>query len=251
MLAIFGDKKGVPVQKAIKYVLIGIGSLVAPAAAIILLAIFLPESPSEIEHLGVFDVYHFHHSSIGEPGHSRRELWYHGKQLAEYPEEATLNPEQDRIIFVNARDAPPGAPTPKGNGIYYFDSRSQKKYLLTSRKFPEFFNSKISLGVASLPRNSDATPWSPHESFAVVSYGDNTNLPKAVLKSGQIGFPFEKENVLLVDLGTGEVRNAADLLNVSESEHIIFRGWSDDNSAMFFSVGGEARMLPVSAVLKK
>ena len=217
---------------------------------IILVALFLPESPKEIEHLGVFDVYHFHYSGIGEPGHSRRELWYHGKQLAEYPEEVSLNPGQDRIIFVNAIDAPPGAPVPKGNGIYYFDSRNQKKYLLTVGKFPAFFNGKITLGAGS-PGNLNANPWSPDESFAVVSYGDSTNLPKAVEKNGQVVIPFEKESVLLVDLATGEVRNAADLLDVSESEHIIFRGWSDDNSAMLFRVGNEDRILPVSAVLTK
>ena len=76
----------------------------------------------------------------------------------------------------------------------------------------------------------------------MVSYGDGTKLPELV---------FKKESVLLVDLATGEVRNAADLLDVSDEEHVIFLGWSHDHSTMFFRVGDQDRTLPVSAVLRK
>ena len=238
-------------QKSVRCVLIGMGSLVALVAAIVLLALFLPESPSEIEHMGAFDVYRFHYSNIGEPGHSRKELWYRGKRLAEDPALASLNPAQDRIIFVNATDSSPGEPAPKGNGIYYFDSQNQKKYLLAGGKFADFYNGEIGLGVASFPRKSNSTPWSPDGSFAVVGYGDSKGLPKAVLENGQVVLRDETERVLLVDLATGEVRSAADLLDVSDLARVIFRGWSDDKSTLFFSVDAEKRTLPVSAVEKR
>ena len=97
-------------QKSVKFILIGMASLVALLAAIVTLVLFLPESPTEIEHLGAFDVYRFHYSSIGEPGHSRKELWYRGKQLAQDPALVSLNPAEDKIIFVNAMDSAPGRP---------------------------------------------------------------------------------------------------------------------------------------------
>src|SRR5258707_1991349 len=117
-------------QKSVKFILIGMASLVALLAAMVLLALFLPESPTEIEHLGAFDVYRFHYSSIGEPGHSRTELWNRGQQLAQDPALVSLSPAEDKIIFVNAMDSAPGQPAPKGNGIYYFDPQNQKHYLL-------------------------------------------------------------------------------------------------------------------------
>jgi hypothetical protein len=84
----------------------------------------------------------------------------------------------------------------------------------------------------------------------VINEGD-IGLPKAVEKNGRIIIPFEKESVLLVDLATGKVRNAAELLGVSESQHIVFERWSDDKSVLFFSVDDEARTLDVSTVTKK
>ena len=238
-------------QKSVKFILIGMASLVALLAAIVLLALFPPESPTEIEHLGVFDVYRFHYSSIGEPGHSRKELWYRGKQLAQDPALVSLNPAEDKIIFVNAMDSAPGRPAPKGNGIYYFDSQNQKRYLLASGKFPYFYNGEIGLGVAPLPRKSNATPWSPDGSFAVVSYGDSLGLPKAALENGQVVLRDETERVLLVNLATGEARSAADLIGVSDLAHIIFRGWSDDKSTLYFGVDGEERSLRLSAIEKR
>jgi hypothetical protein len=238
-------------RTSVKYALIGMGSLAALVAVIVILAVFLPESPKEIEHLGAFDVYRFHYSNIGEPGHSRKELWYRGKRLARDPAIASLSPAGDRIIFVNAMDSPPGVPAPKGNGIYYFDSRNQKKYLLVSGKFPDFYNGEIGLGVANVVQKSNSTPWAPDGSFAVVSYGDSPGLPKAVLENGQAVLRDDTERVLLVNLTTGEVRSAADLFNVSDQAHVIFRGWSGDKSTLLFRVNGEERMLPISAVEKK
>jgi hypothetical protein len=238
-------------QKSVKFILIGIASPVTLLAVIVLLAVFWPESPTEIEHLGAFDVYRFHYSSIGEPGHSRKELWYHGEQLAQDPTLVSLNPAEDKIIFVNAMDSAPGRPAPKGNGIYYFDSQNQKKYLLASGKFPNFHNGEIGLSAAPVPRKANTTPWSPDGSFAVVSYGDSLGLPKAVLENERVVVRDETEKVLLVNLATGEARSAADLIGVSDLAHIIFRGWSDDKSTLFFGVNSEERSLRLSAIEKR
>ena len=226
--------------KVVTYILVGAGGLVALVAGLLVLAVYLPESPDSIEHRGPFDIYWYHYPGLGEPGRSRTELWYHGRRLAEYPAYTSINPEMDRIIFVEVKNAPLDAPAPKGNGIYYFDARSGKQYLLAAGKSPAFYN-----GERSWPGSGariDATPWSSDGSFAVVSYGDGTKLPELV---------FKQESVLLVDLATGEARNAAGLLGVSESEHIVFRRWSTDNSVMYFTVGDEERTLPVSVVGKK
>jgi len=228
-------------RKATKYTLIGIGSLAAFVVGAALLVVFLPEKPSSIDHQGSFDVYHFHNSRLGEPGYSRQELWYHGKRLAEYPTDASLHPEQDRILFVNARDAPSGAPDPKGNGIYYFDARSEKQYELTRGKYPSFSNGERNWPGGSTP-NPNTIPWSRDGSFAVVSYRDHLQPPD---------WTFRTESVLFVDLATGAVQNAADLLGVSELEHITFRGWSEDGSLMFFGVGDDERTLPATAVAKR
>jgi hypothetical protein len=236
-------------RKAIKYILIGFGSLLGLVILVIAFIVILPESPSSKESRGPFEIYWYHYASLGEPGRSRSELWYRGKQLAEYPTFTSINPEMDRIIFVNARDSGFDSPAPKGNGIYYFDTGNKKRYLLAAGKYPSFFN-----GVEGWPGSGtriNATPWSPDGSFAVVSYGDSTSLPKAAEKNGRIIIPFEKESVLLVDLATGKVRNAAELLGVSESQHIVFERWSDDKSVLFFSVDDEARTLDVSVVTKK
>lgn len=246
MLSVFVRAR---MHKAIKYILIGFGSLAGLVIVIIALVVILPESPSSKESRGPFEIYWYHYSGLGEPGRSRSELWYRGKQLAEYPTFTSINPEMDRIIFVNARDSGFGGPVPKGNGIYYFDARNKKRYLLAAGKYPSFFNGER--GWPGSGTRINATPWSPDGSFAVVSYGDSTNLPKAVEKNGRVIIPFEKESVLLVDLATGEARNAAELLGVSESEHIIFERWSDDKSVMFFTVGDDQRTLDVSAVGKK
>jgi len=52
----------------------------------------------------------------------------------------------------------------------------------------------------------------------------------------------------ITDTSNAALAGATD---VSDLAHVIFRGWSDDKSTLFFSVDGEERMLPVSAVEKR
>jgi hypothetical protein len=229
------------VNRLLKFILIGAGGLVGLVIVVILIAIFWPQKPTHIEAHGAFDIYWYHFASIGEPGHSYPELWHKGKRLAAYPTYVSLNPEGDRLIFVNAMDGGFDERIPKGNGIYYFDTRKGKQYKLTDAKYPSFYNGEKWWDLRDRP-TPNATPWFPDESFAVVSYGDGLKIPELTYK---------KERVLFVHLATGKVRSAADLLEVSDDEHIIFRGWSDDHLTLFFRVGEEDRTLPISAVLKK
>jgi len=81
--------------------LCGLATLVV---AFILVVALLPEKPSSVERRGAFEIRWYHYDSIGEPGHERMELWYERQRLAEYPTYTSLNPELDRIIYVDAKD---------------------------------------------------------------------------------------------------------------------------------------------------
>jgi hypothetical protein len=229
-------------EARLKYLSYGLGGLAALFVAIfavILVVIFLPEKPSSVERRGAFEIYWYHYDSIGEPGHERMELWYHGQRLAEYPTYTSLNPELDRIIYVDAKDTGFQKPNPESNGVYYFDARNGKKYKLRTNGYPSFLN-----GARELPGTgseiSNATPWSADETFAVISCALYDSSPPR----------WDRKETLIVDLATGRTRNVADLLEVKESENVIFRGWSL-NSTMIFSVGDETRELPLSAALVK
>jgi len=206
--------------------------------AFTLVVAFLPEKPSSIERRGAFEIYWYHYDSIGEPGHERMELWYERQRLAEYPTYTSFNPELDRIIYVDAKDTGFQKPNPESNGIYYFDARNRKKYKLRTNGYPSFLNGarEFSANRSEIPI---ATPWSPDGTFAVISYALYDPGPR-----------WDRKETLIVDLATGGTRNVADLLEVNESENIVFRGWSR-NSTMIFSVGDEMREFPVSGALGK
>src|SRR5258708_38184514 len=71
-------------EGGLKYLYYGLGGLAALIVAIfavILAVVFWPEKPSSVERLGAFEVYRYHYDSLGEPGHERMELWYHGRRL--------------------------------------------------------------------------------------------------------------------------------------------------------------------------
>jgi hypothetical protein len=225
--------------KHIYYGLGGLAALIVAIFAVILAVVFWPEKPSSVERRGAFEAYWYHYDSLGEPGHERMELWYHGRRLAEYPTYTSLNPELDRIIYVDAKDTGFQKPNPESNGVYYFDARNGKKYKLRTNGYPSFLN-----GAREFPGNGaqipKATPWSPDGTFAVISCALYDPSPPR----------WDHKETLIVDLATGSARNVADLLDVNESENVIFRGWSQ-NLTMIFAVGDETRELPLAAVLVK
>jgi hypothetical protein len=201
-----------------------------------------PESPTSIDHYGEFDIYDFHSTNIGEPGYTLYELYCHGKRLAEFPRALSINPGKDRVLYVDAADAGLTGPIPARNGLYYFDALTKHEYKVLSSRYPSFLNADFVFPLPGQPKIENAYPWSPDGRFAVVSYGEDTNW---------MTLKYDVEAALIVDLENGKLQNAAGLLGVSQSEHIIFRGWSEDTTTMIFDVGRWRHTLPISAALQK
>lgn len=218
--------------KAARSVAMGVGGFLALAVVIVAVAVLWPESPDHIVRRGSFEIYEFHHPGLGEPGYSHHELWCRGQRVARYPNDMWFNANEDGVIVVNAKDSPPDAPPPKGNGIYYFDARNAKQYLLAEGKYPALLGTEKWQSASGEWLNTN--PWSQDGKLVVVSYGDRIALPT---------LRFRKESALVVDLDTGEVRKAAKLLGVDESQPILFRGWSLQDSTLVFTVGSEERRL--------
>ena len=217
-----------------KYVWYGLGGLAT--LGLLLTAVFFvwlnqPMKPYKIEPRGAFEIHWFHYGGLGAPGHEELQLWYHGERLAERPAYSSVSPTRDRIIYVEDALEPRKA----NSGFYYFDSRTGRKFRL--RGYATFLN-----GTAEFPDEGieirDASPWSPDGTFAVVSYAE------------LVGYKSWEKDALIVDLETGETKDAADLLGVAKQDGIIFRGWSD-HATMLFTVGDERRELPISEALKK